>query len=347
MISELISKLSHGTNLSYDETKNILSAILGGHTTKQQTVDFLSYLTDKGETDDELLGMLDVMEEYAIKISPKCRGKVIDLCGTGGDMLGTFNISTASAFVVAASGGIVAKHGNRSSSGMVGSADIFEYFGYDLDQSPEDIVYILDKFNLCFMFAQKFHPAMKNVASARKELKRRTAFNLLGPLSNPAGVKNQLIGVSSNEFLRRLPVILQKKGAENIMTVISGDGLDEFSTSAVNHICLLQNGKISTSMIDPQTLGLEKSSLHEIQTSSKKDAVKAFVSVLEGTANRSMIDTTVLNSAAGLIIGDVAKDFTEGIEMAQKTIKNGDAFKLLKEFLSETGSTKLNEVQRS
>ena len=438
MISELISKLSHGTNLSYDETKNILSAILGGHTTKQQTVDFLSYLTDKGETDDELLGMLDVMEEYAIKISPKCRGKVIDLCGTGGDMLGTFNISTASAFVVAASGGIVAKHGNRSSSGMVGSADIFEYFGYDLDQSPEDIVYILDKFNLCFMFAQKFHPAMKNVASARKELKRRTAFNLLGPLSNPAGVKNQLIGVSSNEFLRRLPVILQKKGAdifeyfgydldqspedivyildkfnlcfmfaqkfhpamknvasarkelkrrtafnllgplsnpagvknqligvssneflrrlpvilqkkgaENIMTVISGDGLDEFSTSAVNHICLLQNGKISTSMIDPQTLGLEKSSLHEIQTSSKKDAVKAFVSVLEGTANRSMIDTTVLNSAAGLIIGDVAKDFTEGIEMAQNTIKNGDAFKLLKEFLSETGSTKLNEVQRS
>ena len=165
---------------------NVMTDILSGNTTLEENIGFLSNLAEKGETDDELLGMLDKMQELSLKIEPKTDGTIIDMCGTGGDKLQTFNISTTASFVVAAAGGIVAKHGNRSSSGVSGSADIFEYFGYDLNQEPIKIAETLEKHNICFMFAQKFHPAMKHVGPARKQLGKRTAFNLLGPLSNPA-----------------------------------------------------------------------------------------------------------------------------------------------------------------
>jgi len=197
MISELISKLQHKTDLTYDEMNGIMTEILSGNTNIAENTDFLSSLAEKGETDDELLGMLDKMQELSLKIEPKNAGTMIDMCGTGGDQLQTFNVSTTASFVVAAAGGVVAKHGNRSTSGVSGSADIFEYFGYDLNQEPSKIVQVLEKHKICFMFAQKFHPAMKHVSPARKQLGKRTAFNLLGPLSNPAGVKNQLIGVFS------------------------------------------------------------------------------------------------------------------------------------------------------
>ena len=169
-----------------------MSDVLSGKTNNVQNADFLSFLAQKGEVDDELLGMLDKMQEFSLKVEPKSRGTVIDMCGTGGDSLQTFNVSTTASFVVAASGGIVAKHGNRSSSGVSGSADIFEYFGYDLNKEPAQIADILEEHNICFMFAQKFHPAMKYVSPARKQLGKRTAFNLLGPLSNPAGVKKSV-----------------------------------------------------------------------------------------------------------------------------------------------------------
>ena len=176
------------------------------------------------------------------------------MCGTGGDQLQTFNVSTTASFVVTAAGGIVAKHGNRSSSGISGSADIFEYFGYDLNQEPSKIADTLEKHRICFMFAQKFHPAMRHVSVARKKLERRTAFNLLGPLTNPAGVKRQLIGVSSIEYLDRLPLLLQRNGATNIMTVRSDDGMDEFSTSATNRICILRDGETMIDSIEPEIL---------------------------------------------------------------------------------------------
>jgi len=181
MISDLIKKLQEKTDLTYDEMNNIMTEILSGNTNIAENSDFLSSLAEKGETDDELLGMLDKMQELSLKIEPENVG-IIDMCGTGGDKLQTFNVSTTASFVVAAAGGIVAKHGNRSTSGVSGSADIFEYFGYDLNQEPSQIVQILEKHKICFMFAQKFHPAMRHVSQARKQLGRRTAFNLLGPL---------------------------------------------------------------------------------------------------------------------------------------------------------------------
>ncbi len=345
MISDLIKKLQEKTDLTYDEINNVMTDILSGNTSIQEISDFLSHLSEKGETDDELLGMLDKMQELSLKIEAKNTGTIIDMCGTGGDKLQTFNVSTTASFVVAAAGGIVAKHGNRSSSGVSGSADIFEYFGYDLNQEPSQIVQILEKHKICFMFAQKFHPAMKHVSQARKQLGKRTAFNLLGPLSNPASVKNQLIGVFANEFLDRLPAILKRKGGENIMTVRSDDGMDEFSTSSTNRVCILREDKILMNSIDPEIVGLHKSSLRDIQIKTKEDAIKSFVGVLNNTANQAMIETTVLNAAGGLIIANVVNNFEEGVELALNTIKDGKAFKTLENFVSDTGDiSKLKEI---
>ncbi len=345
MISNLIQRLQEKTDLTYDEMNNIMTDILSGNTNLQENAEFLSNLADKGETDDELLGMLDMMQELSLKIEPKNAGTVIDMCGTGGDRLQTFNISTTASFVVAATGGVVAKHGNRSTSGVSGSADIFEYFGYDLNQEPSKIVEILEKHKICFMFAQKFHPAMKHVGPARKQLGKRTAFNLLGPLSNPAGVKNQLIGVFSNEYLDRLPAILKRRGGENIMTVRSDDGMDEFSTSATNRVCILRDGKVLMNAIDPEVVGLHKSSLNDIQISTRKDAIKSFVGVLNNTANQAMIETTALNAAGGLIVANIANNFEEGVELAMNTIKDGKAFKTLENFVADTGDiSKLKEM---
>lgn len=338
MISELIKKLQEKKDLSYQEMNDVMTDILTGKTSDQENIKFLSFLTDKGETDDELLGMLDKMQEIAVKIKPKNSGTVIDMCGTGGDNLQTFNISTTASFVVAAAGGVVAKHGNRSSSGVSGSADIFEYFEYDLNQEPKQIEKILKRHNICFMFAQKFHPAMRNVANARKQLGKRTAFNLLGPLSNPAGVKNQLIGAYSYDFLDRLPHLLKRRGAENIMTVRSDDGMDEFSTSAVNRIAMLKEGKILMNAIDPKVLGLHKSYLQAIQIKTKEQAIQAFLKVLNNTANQAMIETTALNAAGGLIVANIAKNFEDGINIALKTIKEGKAFELLQNFIEDTGN---------
>jgi anthranilate phosphoribosyltransferase len=345
MISDFIKKLEQKTNLTYDEVNEVMIDILSGKTTDSENILFLSNLAEKGETDDELLGMLDKMNEFALKMVPKNRGTIIDMCGTGGDRLETFNISTTASFVVAAAGGIVAKHGNRSSSGISGSADIFEYFGYDLNQEPSQISEILEKHNICFMFAQKFHPAMKHVSPARKQIGKRTAFNLLGPLSNPADVKNQLVGVFSIEYLDRLPQMMKRKGFENIMTVRSDDGMDEFSTSAVNRVCVLRENKVLMNAIDPIVLGLHKSSLCDIQIKTKEEAVKGFVGVLNNTANQAMIETTALNAAGGLIVANIAKNFEEGVEIALKTINDGKAIRLLEKFVKSTGDfSKLKEI---
>ena len=345
MISNLIKRLQEKTDLTYDEMNNVMTDILSGNTNIQENADFLSNLADKGETDDELLGMLDKMQELSLKIEPKNAGTIIDMCGTGGDKLQTFNVSTTASFVVAAAGGMVAKHGNRSTSGVSGSADIFEYFGYDLNQEPSKIVQILEKHKICFMFAQKFHPAMKHVGPARKQLGKRTAFNLLGPLSNPAGVKNQLIGVFSNEYLDRLPAILKRKGGESIMTVRSDDGMDEFSTSSTNRVCVLKNDKVLMNAIDPEVVGLRKSSLKDIQIQTKEDAIKSFIGVLNNTANQAMIETTALNAAGGLIVANIANNFKEGVELALNTINDGNAFKTLENFVADTGDiSKLKEM---
>ena len=348
MIKELTEQLTRGNNLTIEQMTNVMNEILTGTQNDEDVAEFLKNLTQKGESDDELLAMLNKMEEFALHISPNCQGKVIDVCGTGGDKLKTFNISTAASFVIAAAGGNVAKHGNRSISGVSGSADIFEYFGFDLDSEPMKVNETIEKFGIGFMFAQKFHPAMKNVANARKVVGGRTAFNLLGPLTNPARVKNQLIGVFSEDYQERIVKILQRKNAETIMSVRSDDGMDELSTTSKNQICLLKNNTITKMTLDPQEVGLQKGNISDIQIDSKKDAVKSFVDVLNDTANKTKIEITALNAAGGLIVSDIADSFDEAIELALNTIHSGKAFDKLKNFVKNYGDMeKLEEVERS
>ncbi|MEO9278046.1 MAG: anthranilate phosphoribosyltransferase [Nitrososphaera sp.] len=347
MIGEITNKLSNRTNLTYDEMASAMEEILAGSVTTQESIAFLNSLTEKKETDEELLAMLDKMQEHAIHIMPKRTGKIIDVCGTGGDKMSTFNISTASAFVIAASDGSVAKHGNRSVSGTSGSADVVEYFGYDLNMEPKKIEDMIEKFGIGFMFAQKFHPAMKNISEARKAIGKRTAFNLLGPLCNPANVKNQLVGVFSKEYLTRIVELLKLHGSENIMTVISEDGLDELSTTAKNHICYFHKGEVITTILNPIEVGLSKAKLEDIQVLTKEQAILAFVKVLNGSASRPMIETVALNSAAGLIVSELSNDFNDAVKKSLETIKSGKAYDLFKNFIREYGDiSKIEEIEK-
>jgi anthranilate phosphoribosyltransferase len=347
MLENYIARLEVGGNLDTKQMSNAMDLLLSEGTPDNVKAVFLQHLANKGETDDELLAMLTKMEEFGVHVFPKCNGTIIDVCGTGGDKMHTFNISTTAAFVVASCGGMVAKHGNRSMSGISGSADIFEYFGYDLNAEPTKITSIIEKHNIGFLFAQKFHPAMKHVAAARKMLQSRTAFNLLGPLCNPAGVKNQLIGVFSEAYLERIARILHKKGAQNIMTVHSQDGLDELSTTSKNIVCFLQNGKIEKSIIDPQGLGLHQATIKDLQISTKQEAIQDFISVLDGTANKPLIEITALNSAAGLVVANVAKNIPEGLSIATDSIKSGKAFSHFENFIKQCGDySKVKELRQ-
>ena len=337
------SRLEKNENLNPNEIKSVISEMLSGHMSDYDIVEFLSKLADRGETDDELLAMLEMMQEFAVKVDG-IQDSAIDMCGTGGDRLCTFNISTTASFVAAAAGAIVAKHGNHSSSGMSGSADIFQHLGYRLDQEPSDISHILKKHKIAFMFAQKFHPAMKHVATARKQMAKRTAFNLLGPLSNPASVKNQLVGVSSYDFLERIPKILKETGAHNIMSVYSENGMDEFATCATNHVCLMQNGKTVTFSISAIDVRLHPCIIQDIQIHSKNEAIAAFLGVLNGTASRPMIETVAMNAAGGLVVAGMTKDLKDGTEIALDVIKSGAAFNLLKRFVKDVGKYAKLEV---
>ena len=330
-------------NLTFDEMSSIMSDILNGKNNDQEIANFLNELSEKGESDEELRAMLKKMNEFSVNISPMCHGNLIDVCGTGGDNLQTFNISTTASFVIAAAGGSVAKHGNRSVSGVSGSADIFEYFGFDLNSEPWEVEELIEKLGIGFMFAPKFHPAMKNVASARKILGKRTAFNLLGPLSNPAKVKHQLIGVFANDYINRIVKIMQKNHSEIILAVRSEDGMDELSTTSKNKICMLKNNEISEFIINPEKYNLQKGQLSDIQIKTKQEAIDSFVNVLNNSSNRTMKEITILNAAGGMVAGGMCENFEEGVEMSLNTINNGKAFEKLKQFAKEYGT--LNKLE--
>ena len=331
MLDELTARLESRQNLSFEQMTIAMNEILQGECTDEIIAKFLQTLSLKGETDDELLAMLNKMKQFSVNILPNCKSSLIDMCGTGGDNLKTFNISTSASFVVAAAGGYIAKHGNRSVSGISGSADIFEYFGFDLGSEPTAVANMIEKIGIGFMFAPKFHPAMKNVVKARRILGKRTAFNLLGPLSNPANVKHQLIGVFADNYIKRIVKIMQKNHSKTILAVRSEDGMDELSTSK-SKVCMLKNNEITEFIINPTDYNIEKGNLSDIQISSKQEAIDAFVRVLNNTSNKTMKEVTILNAAGGMLVGGMCDRFDDGVELARETIDSGKSFKKLKEF---------------
>ena len=343
MLDELTTRLESRQNLSFEQMTIAMNEILQGECTDEIIAKFLQTLSLKGETDDELLAMLNKMKQFSVNILPNCKSSLIDMCGTGGDNLKTFNISTSASFVVAAAGGYIAKHGNRSVSGISGSADIFEYFGFDLGSEPTAVANMIEKIGIGFMFAPKFHPAMKNVVKARRILGKRTAFNLLGPLSNPANVKHQLIGVFADNYIKRIVKIMQKNHSKTILAVRSEDGMDELSTSK-SKVCMLKNNEITEFIINPTDYNIEKGNLSDIQISSKQEAIDAFVRVLNNTSNKTMKEVTMLNAAGGMLVGGMCDRFDDGIELARETIDDGKSFKKLKQFAEENNALDKLEV---
>ena len=349
-----MQQLERGEDLSDAQMYGMASCILDGDTTDEQNMHFLKSLSAKGETDQELLTLLDVMIKKASRILPNVKCPIIDVCGTGGDMQQTFNISTAASFVAmsAADGKCaVAKHGNHSTTGVSGSADVFASLGYDNNAEPFRIQNILETNNICFIFAQKFHPAMRHVASARKMLgKQRTAFNMLGPLANPAPVSRQLVGVSSKDLLYRIPRILLKRGVEYAITVMSNEGMDELSTVSSNMLVVADgydgSRRMSEMIVRPEDVNLQRSDIADIKVNDARESVACVVGAIDGTASRSVIETVIFNAAGALLTLDDIDDLAYAVDVCKESIASGTASKKLDAFVSNAGDVMKLEAIR-
>lgn len=342
MIRESVKKLAEHTNLTYEEASECMREVMAGKADDMSIANFLLALKMKGETVDELKAMLDVMNAFSIKIRPSVNGRLIDTCGTGGDKIKTFNVSTAAAFVAAGAGVSVAKHGNRSVSGICGSADVLEYFGYNLDVDPGDVEKCIERIGIGFMFAPRFHPAMKNATNARKHLGIRTAFNILGPLSNPADVDAQVVGVSDPVLVDKIAHVL-KDVREEAMIFYAEDGLDELSNTCINHIVWVRNGSIDKLDLNPKSFKISAADPADVTVMSKEESVEQTFRVLNGTANAKRTGIVLLNAAASLIVGGKADSFESAIEHAKESIESGKAYEKLKLLIKFCGSADVLE----
>ena len=328
-LRDILLKLCRREDLTRDEAREAFAHVMSGEATDAQIGGLLVGLAAKGTTVDELVGAATVMREKAVAIEcDASAGVIIDTCGTGGDVRGTFNISTAAAIIVAAAGVRVVKHGNRSASSKSGSADVLERMGVKLDLTPGDLKKCLEAAGICFAFARYHHPAMKFVANARTSLGIPTIFNVLGPLTNPARAKHQLLGVFSAELTDRLAAVLQHLGSERAWVVNAHDGLDELSTIGPTRISELRDGHIATWTLDPAKLGLSYSRLSDLQVSSVEEAADMLRMVMQGTMG-PMRDIALLNAAAGLVIAGKSRDLKDGLVVAADAVDSGRAQRTL------------------
>lgn len=323
LIQQAIQTLLNKQSLTADEMRDVMRTIMSGGATDAQIAGFLIALRCKGESIDEIAAAVEVMRELAAKV--EVTGEhIIDTCGTGGDGANTFNISTACAFVVAAAGGRVAKHGNRSVSSSCGSADLLEAAGVNLNLTPNQVAQNVNQIGVGFLFAPKHHGAMKYTIGPRKEMGVRTLFNLLGPLSNPAGAPNQLIGVFSKDWLRPLAEVLKKLGSRHVLMVSADDGLDEISIASATHIAELKAGNISTYTVTPEQFGITRTGLHELAV---RDAASSLVMVKSALENQPgpARDIVVLNAGAAIYAADITESLPAGMDKARQVLANGTA----------------------
>lgn len=351
----ILKKLSEKKNLTSKETLHIVLDILKGKCSEIFISAFLMSFLINGENVDEIKGAINALRLSAIKISPVVNFPIIDNCGTGGDFLNTFNISTASALVASSCGKVVvAKHGNRSSSSLSGSADFFEYLGYNLDIEPKLVVESIDLFDFGFIFAPKFNPGLKNASKVRKELGLRTIFNKIGPLCNPCtNLYGQLIGVSDPSLLETVPKVIPFLGLKNAMIVHSHDGMDELSVSSkstIINVCLQDDGVYSSHhyVLDPSDLGLPKSSLSDVAVKDKSESIMETMRVIYGiNKNNSKENIVLLNSAALLLTANVVDSLKEGISVVKGILDNGWPQKKLESLIKKYGDiSKLENAKK-
>lgn len=333
MIKDAISLIIEGRDLTTDQMADAMRDIMEGRSTDAQTASFLTALRLKGETVDEITGAAVIMREKATRI--KSPLNTVDTCGTGGDMAHTFNISTTSAIVVSACGVPVAKHGNRSVSSRSGSADLLEALGVKIDLEPLKVQRCLQETGFGFMFAPLFHPAMKYAAGPRKEMGIRTIFNILGPLTNPAGAKRQVLGVYSDTLTEKMADVLDNLGIEHAFIVHGKDGLDEITNTEATKISELNYGNVHTYYLKPEDAGFKRAEKAELAGGSADENAKITISILKGEKGAKR-DITIMNSAAALITGGHANGFLEGVKHAEEAIDSGAALKKLEEIIEFT-----------
>lgn len=331
MIRQAIAKLVEREDLAQDEAESAMSQIMHGEATPAQIGAFLTALRMMGETVSEVAGCASAMRRSATPVRPN-RDNLVDTCGTGGDGAGTFNISTTAAFVVAAAGHGVAKHGNRAVSSKCGSADVLLALGVNLDLDAEQVAACIDTVGFGFLFAPMFHPAMKHAIGPRRELGMRTVFNILGPLTNPAGAERQLIGVYDERLTEPMAHALQAMGTSAAFVVHGADGLDELSTTGVNRVTHLVGGNVRTFDLDPQDLGLPRTTLSHLSGGSDTEENAAIVrSILGGEDHGSRRDIVLLNAGAALTV--TSGDIAAGLVQAREAIDSGEAMRRLEHLI--------------
>ncbi len=335
-IEDGIKKINFGQDLSRKEISSVMNQILTGLASENQIKSFLLSLSSKGESVEEVIGSAEVMRSLSTKV-PVNTKHLVDTCGTGGVGSGIFNVSTTAAFVASSCGAKVAKHGNRSATRKSGSADLLEVAGVSLDLNPEQVKDCIEKVGLGFMFAPAHHSAMKYAIGPRKELGIKTIFNLLGPLTNPAGALNQVVGVFDSKWIRPLAEVLKGLGSENVLVLHSEDGLDEISSASSTSIAELRDGEINEYSISPEDFGLKILPIENLKVSSPQESLQIAKEALRGE-NQAATQMVAMTSGAALYVAGVAGSLKEGIDMSIHNISEGYGLKKLDELVEYSQS---------
>lgn len=337
MIKEAISKVVERRDLEPDEAELVMEDIMSGRAASAQIASFLTALRMKGETVEEIVSFVQATLRYASVISPQVEGALIDTCGTGGDRIKTFNISTISAFIAAGAGVVVAKHGNRAVSSKAGSADVLEALGLNLMLEPARVCECIEKVGIGFMFAPVFHPAMRYALEPRREIGIRTVFNILGPLANPAKVKAQVIGVYDVLLVEKIARVLERLGVRRAIVAHGLEGLDEISPIGETKIAELRDGKILTYRVYPEDFGLKRAKTAEIEGGDAEENARIAIDILEGGKGAKR-NAVLMNAAAALVVGGLAVDLKEGVELATLSIDSGEAYRKLEDLVRFGGN---------
>jgi anthranilate phosphoribosyltransferase len=334
----VIGQVMNGQNLTFKQAEEAMDLIMEGQATDAQIGSYLTALRMKGETTDEIAGSARSMRAHVVRVESDVRSgeMLVDTCGTGGDGLSSFNISTTAAFVVAGHGVKVAKHGNRAASSKSGSADVLMALGGNLDLNPEQVAACINEINIGFLYAVNHHPAMRHAIAARREIGQRTIFNLLGPLTNPARASHQLIGVYERSLTETVANVLATLGAEAALVVHGADGMDELSTTGINYCSRLIDGSVTSFILNPETLGFERATLADLRGGNPEKNARITYDILAGKDKGSRRDIVLLNAAAALSLDN--QDLDAGLEKARESIDNGAARRTLEEWIEMTQS---------
>ena len=332
MIQGALQTLLDGRDLSRAEARAVMGEVMAGEATPAQIAGFLVALRAKGETAGEIAGCAEAMRAHVLEVRPQ-RDDLVDTAGTGGDAAGTFNISTAAALVAAAAGAAVAKHGNRAVSSASGSADVLEALGFELELPPERIARSIDELGFGFLFAPAHHPAMRHAAAVRRELATRTVFNVLGPLTNPAGARSQVVGVYSPALVRVIADVLASLGARRAFVVHGAHGIDELSPAGPNLVCEVVAGTVIERTIDPVELGVPRCSPEELAGGSPSDNATTIREVFAG-ADGGRRSAILLNAAGAIAAGGLAHDLREGLALAREALNSGAAGERLEQLVA-------------